>query len=529
MPTDSRCFHRILIVGPAGRLWSVFTSPGAYGVVAVVLVAWVVAGQFLLRTWTTADYWEHLAAIGAFARHPGAPINPYGGPEVPIHLFTPYHLFWGLLGWLTSLPVLYLTPLIALVNVVLLLAAARAVADTFVGERSLVLPVLLAMLFLWLDPPRWSGFYNSGLLPVTAVYPYRLAFPAGLLLATWFCRRQRLSWRVTFIAGIAAAGVFLVHPITGSFVYLLLGLHLLFSPAHSFGARIERIALLAVTGVMATAWPYFPVAAAVLSVSEYGRLAFSGDYGLFYGDAVPGLLLLLALALPSWLHILNTRETSVVSTGMLAVGLLYVVNYVTFHSGVLGRYLIFVVFFLQLHAVRSLVSLPDGWLRPLWRISFAVVLLWLAVPQVRSAAAQVVWYPLETSDAQVPTGLFDGTNFSMVERVADLRRFLGEDRVLLAEKQESWVLPALTGVRVVAVAHASPFLNDYRERLQVVERFFAGEMTEEETAELLAGYQVSAVLVRLEDALLCDKLPADWKPAWTGGGYRLCVAPQDGL
>src|SRR5689334_9092052 len=97
----------------SGRHRDWLTSRGAFVAFAAGVLAFVVLGDIQLSAWSDVDYWEHLAAIGAFARSPLHPLNPYLAGSESTHLFTPFHLFWGLVVAVTGTHAYTIAPLMA--------------------------------------------------------------------------------------------------------------------------------------------------------------------------------------------------------------------------------------------------------------------------------------------------------------------------------------------------------------------------------------------------------------------------------
>jgi len=157
----------------------VLLSRWIFIVFAIVLVGYNVIGMHLLYE-RGSDYWEHLASMYSFARNPVNPPNPYILSDEPTHLFTPYHLFWGVIARILNIHPFWLLPVIAGANVLLFVASTHVFSRKILRDEKYALALALTMLLFWNDPWSWSGFYNFGLLPLTAVFPTgsRYLFPS---------------------------------------------------------------------------------------------------------------------------------------------------------------------------------------------------------------------------------------------------------------------------------------------------------------------------------------------------------------
>ena len=68
--------------------------------------------------------------------------------------------------------------------------------------------------------------------------------------------------------------------------------------------------------------------------------------------------------------------------------------------------------------------------------------------------------------------------------------------VIMADMQDSWILPAVLGWRLVGVMHGNPFLRDSRARRLAVQRFLEPGVDVVERDPILARDLVSRVVVQ---------------------------------
>lgn len=489
-----------------GRLAGVFdrlADPRAYPWFGALLVLYNLAGGSFLHNWGPVDYWEHLAAIDALARDPMRPVAPYFASAQSSHLFTPYHLAWALVAKLTTLRGHVLASLMAAVNTILFLTGARALARRLTGDPRPALWFVLTLLFFWLRPWRWSGFYDFGLLPLTAAYPYWFAFSMTLLmLGRTGAGAGTLAEAVLIASGVAL--VFLTHPLTGSFLAVALAVRGLSQRGTARGARWAALVAPAAGLVAALAWPYFPVAGAMAGAPRFADLSFAGDWVSFY-DKFPLRLLPAGLGAVYFVRAIRTRTWDWVGWTLLVVSAIYVLNPVSVRSAFLSRYVIFLAFMLHCGIVRAL-SLSLGWgtdrsaMNPrLARAILAGYLLVLAPAAALELRTSTGW--LGTPWANLPpspAGDRDVREF--MRRFAAYAAFVGPSDVIMAGMTESYVLPAVLGGHVVGVPHGSPFLHDATARREAVSRFFDPHTTADERRDLLDDYAVTRVLVPRADA-----------------------------
>ncbi|MCD6249899.1 MAG: hypothetical protein J7J98_06195 [candidate division Zixibacteria bacterium] len=489
-------------------------------VVATALVLYVTIGLVFLRTWSTADYWEHLAVIGAFAGNLLQPENPYTGPGNLTHLFTPYHLFWGLVVRLTGLHPIHLTPVVGLTNVVMFLVACRAVSRRFLGDSKYATATCLVLLLAWVIPWEWSGFYNFGMLPGTIVYPYWFAFPLALIIVSRYAESDSRSWGWLVAFGFGAALTFAIHPITGAFLFLSMVLKALLERDVGFPIRLGLIGTVVGAALLPLLWPYFPVMGAILASSRYEMIGFESNYYQFYENLhvrmLPGIL-----AVPAICTAIKSRKFDFLTLGLAVFGLIFAANYVTTRSAVGGRLIVFVIFFLQILIVRSLI---------MWRgtrYGAIIVLLSLFIVggagslQARASLNRLILVSGDRGPSKHRDSLIAGTNFEMLEQFQAMSEHLSTKDVVLSYPMESWVLPSLLGCRVVTVAHANPFMEDFTTRKNVVRRFFSFRMSKAETIEFFNNYRITHALITKDSYNKLSALLPDYKLEWSSGGYVL--------
>src|SRR5262245_4910537 len=493
---EGRAMPRLL-----DELFRRLTDPRTYLTFGLVLAAYNGIGVLYLHSWGPVDLWEHLGTIDAIARSPLRPHDAFVASQTGSHLFTPYHLFWGLLARATSLKAHALMPAMAALNTVLFLFGVRAMTIRLTGHPGLATCFALTLLFFWLRPWAWSGFYNFGLLPLAAIYPYWFAFPLTLL---FLGRLGTEAWkkRTLILYGAGVALVFLVHPLTGSFFALVLAIRGLVEPELSSTARRMRMAA-AVGGLaLALAWPYFSVPALIAAAPHFASRNVAGDWAGFY-DKAPLRLLPASLGAVYYVTALRVGRWDWTGWSLVVVAVLYLLNPLGTRSALVARSVIYLAFLLHCGILRALSQAQPGNADapthrvPLGRdergilVFYLIVLMGAAALECRSALG---WWGAPWTLSS-PSHAGDQGNAHVIRRFAAYEPYLGPSAVVMAGMEESWVIPATAGAHVVGVLHGGPYLPDFEERRTVVRRFFDRGVGATERRSILARYGVTHVLL----------------------------------
>lgn len=484
-----------------------------YVILSALFVAYCTAGQWTLAIAAGSDFWEHLASVNAFSRNLGNPANPYMMSDAPTHLFTPFHLAWGAMARLVNLHPIYLMPLIALASSTAFVIGVRLAAKHIIGDERSASLLLLVMLSFWLLPPEWSGFFHWGMVPVSLTYPYWLSLGVGLVLISVY-RPGNYGLLVAVI--IAAPLLFLVHTITGTFVVGALALRAALSAkATQFQRALFVLTPVAAVG-LAFLWPYF-------SLWEVVRLSqgtsFGGAYPQFYDDAFPTLLpgLTALIFLPT---LFRDRSYRFIVVGLSGVTAVWILNAVTIQSSVFGRYLIYLVWFLQLTIVAGLWALFIGKSRPQIRAAFyllAVVLFVIFIPFSGQSFGPA-------QDLVNRKSLGESLVLSQFGKLREMQDFLTESQVLMADPQTSWRAPGSTGVRVVGMLHRTPFMTQAEavNRIDAIRRFYSPQVSSDQREDILEEFGVTRILISVPDETnLIAGLSGSTNLLWEGGGLSL--------
>ncbi len=477
------------MTGIARFLYRILLSRRAFILFGIALVAYNAIGMHLLYDRGSSDFWEHLAAMNALASHPVHPPNPYVLPDGPTHLFTPYHLLWGVVARILHIHVFWLFPFIAGLHMALFMAGASLFSRYILLDVRYRLVLTLALLFFWIDPWNWSGFCSFAHLPLMAIYPFWFALPASLLILAGYGKSRRQL--PVLLLSLASGFVFLCHPLTGLFLLLGMGAKALTMESIPAAKRAPLVALPPLFAALgALAWPYFPVIPTLLRSNQFAEVGFAGQWQEFYRMAAWKILPAL-LGLPFIVYPIAQRRPTFASLGFLATSGLWLFNGAVLHNSTLARLVAFVAFFGQVAVVQTLQHFERRAGASGVVVAFVLVLALAAPPQIGASFLKLG--PLHDFAHKQPVGTH--SNVAAFREYAPLGQIVGHADVVMAPMANSWELPGVIGCRVVGVAHSNPFLSEYFERRAATEKFFSGEVSEAERSKILSDYAVDYVLV----------------------------------
>jgi hypothetical protein len=443
--------------------------------IALGALAWCTL--YAWRGYFSSDFWEHAAVVRELSVRPFSPEHPLLSVDATHAYFSPYLLAVALAARATGISAISALATAGLVNIVLLILALRRFLVRLLPQGEAAAPyALLFIFFLWgKDAWMWSGFLHIGMLGYDASYPSTFAAAAMFLSLSLLLDALDRGRSLAFI-GIALllALCILTHPPTA--VVLLAGLAALFLARVNNRFLINGVLLAGavVVGVVgALAWPYFPVRQLLVAQPAEFHL-----WNVVFYQGVPAQVWPAMLALPVlvWRLRGNRRDPLVLFVAGLSV--IYALGGITGKYG-LGRVVAYIVVFLQVALGAAVATwearLPArrAWLAPACTLIVILGLLtYTRPPHPRMLRYErPLWY--------------------------DVRSVLTPVRpseVVLADSRTSYMVPVLTGGRVVAWRHPVYWVPDHAERRQAQERFFA-EATDAERHEVIARYRVRWILL----------------------------------
>ena len=448
---------------------------------AVALGALAVCAAYAWRGYFCSDFWEHSAIVREVAARPFSPRHPLLAVDVPHAYVSPYLLAVGLAARATGASPTSALAAAGLVNLLLLVLALRRFLVRLPGGEAAAPYALLFMLFLWgRDAWMWSGFFHIGMLGFNASYPSTFAAAAMFLCLSLLLDVLDRGRRLALIeVALLVAFVVITHPPTA--VVVLAGLAALFLGRVRNSVLTSGVLLVGavVAGVAAAlAWPYFPV----LKLFVTQPAEFHTYHRVFY-EGVPTQVWPAIVALPVLLWRLreSRRDPLVLLVAFLAV--IYAIGAVTGKYG-LGRVIAYIVVFIQI-ALGAAVALWESRLptRRAWLVPACTLMVILGLfvydrPPLPRRYERPLWHDVGTILTPVRPG-----------------------DVVLADSRTSYMVPVLTGGRVVAWRHPVYWVPDHAERQEAQARFFRAA-TDDERRAVIARYRVRWILLNRQEVRL---------------------------
>jgi len=450
---------------------------------AVALGALALCALYAWRGYFSSDFWEHAAVVRELSVRPFSPKHPLLSVDATHAYFSPYLLAVALAARATGISAISALATAGLVNIVLLVLALRRFLVRLLPQGEAAAPyALLFIFFLWgKDVWMWSGFLHIGMLGYDASYPSTFAAAAMFLSLSLLLDALDRGHSLAYI-GVAflLALCVLTHPPTA--VVLFAGLAALFLARVDNRFLINSVLLVGsvVAGVAAAvAWPYFPVLQLLVA-----QPAEFHSWNLVFYQGVTAQVWPAICALPVLLWRLrgSRRDPLVLFVAVLIV--IYALGGITGKYG-LGRVIAYIVVLIQI-ALGAAVATGESRLPPrrAWLAAACTLMVLLGLlaytrpPLPRLKYERPLWYDVGSILTPVRPG-----------------------EVVLADSRTSYMVPVLTGGRVVAWRHPVYWVPDHAERRQAQERFFAAA-TDAERRAVIARYQVRWILLNRREVSL---------------------------
>lgn len=459
-----------------------------------------------------ADIWEYAATVrelSARLLHPQNPLLALPGNTSP--RFTPYTIVWGLFMRATGLAVFPVMGIAALANFLLLVTGIRRFASRRFGSPALPLTLLATMLLVWGQGYAQATAYHLEFLLVSLSYMGIFAFAICLHalagLAAWLDGEGPGA-----LARYGAVMViaFICHPITALFGFTAAAAMLVAAREWKRGALLQAVPLMALGAALA--WPYFDYWTVLTkgATETWFRMPLFENRALALGPlllAVP-LVFLQGFARKRWFVLLGA---------LFCFGIYLVSCLRDIRIG--GRFLIFTAFFVHLAIALTLVDAGvfrrETWTSGGRRCAMAGgLILFLFVPALP-------WRALGLRRQ------IDRVILPPAGALWTLQGDLHGGDVVMTDPATGYVIPAITGARVVAQAKGDPLIQPEIERRRAdAWKFFREPMAAGARREMLRGYGVTHVLIDRRqvpelDPSLARTLPAIAEEVTTRDGVTL--------
>ncbi len=453
------------------------------------------------------DYREHVASIREMSLKLLSPGNPLIEDSRPTLRYTPYIFLLAAITKFTPLSLFTVVKIASFCSFILFLAGLYLWSMEYFRDRTMPLYVLVCLLFLWGKPFGYSNEYCLRFFAYTAFYPSLVSFSlsfSGLYFLLLFLRLEKKKYYLYYL--FCSAVIFLTHPLTGSF-FLLCSFLLVLTEGK---CRMKQSALLfagfAVTGLLALLWPYYPFLEAVAkstTTAWYDFKMYLYDINNAYriGPAFLGIPVLLLL--------LKKRKHLFIVSGFIACSGIYFFGR-QMDIFLLDRYIFFIMFFLHLALA--------WYLRTLGVLSFAAIkksvftldaksvpVLFFTAVLCISIFYQTAKLGFEQAGCQInftPLPAVSGYE-NPLDNYNQVRNFLNTGDIVLSDPLTSWLIPAFTGAKIVALYHNSPMVRDNNIRTQDVLEFYDVKTATQDRKNIIAKYSATHVLLnrsRMKDA-----------------------------
>ena len=449
----------------------------------------------LAKPWgLETDFWDTAAAVRELSVRPFHPSHPLLSlPAQFSPRFNPYTLFWGLIKQATRLDIFTTMGLAGITNFVIFMTGLFLFVSDKFKNRSLPVYAFLTMLWVWGSGYGHSNAYHLEMLLITL--PYASFFAFGLSLnALYFLNRYITGsrWHDLLFYAATSALAFVSHPVTGCFCYLAALAVLLENGNWKTLISLQGVPLLALGGALL--WPYFSYWDLFTKNSVITTLRsplFSRQIQAL-GPALIGVPIVIFYA--------SRKRYSFILIGLVLCSLFYGFSFLG-NIQIGARFILFAVFFLHLGIALYLAEAKVSRLSELQKSFHAdgallfllFVLLVIPVPFRVGGMAGLLF----------PDGHIRLHGYaSPVKPYLFLSRHLtGGDVVLASDWQEGFLLPAITGCRIIEPRNSFTLLikEESLQRKKDVAAFFQGPLTLEERIEFLRRYRATHILVDLKD------------------------------
>ncbi|MFX0200747.1 MAG: hypothetical protein ACFFCW_31900 [Candidatus Hodarchaeota archaeon] len=447
------------------------------------------------------DFWETAATVRELSVnffHPSNPILRLPGDTSP--RFVPYTMFWGLFKKITYLGIFATMGIAGVINYfIFIFGLYRFISKQFKID-SLPTYTLGTMLLIWGSGYTWANAYHLEMFFVTL--PYVGFFAFGLSLNALYylnCYCEENKWRHLFFYSLLSVISFVTHPITGAFCFVAALALLVTYENFKRAVFLQGVVLLAFGSSLI--WPYFnywDTFTNGVAQDWFESPLFSGTIGAL-GSSVMGFSIVAIYALRGkYMFLLY---------GLLLCSFIYIISRV---ADILigGRFIFFSAFFLHLAIALYINQNKILSLKKIWDsfrtdgLAIIVIFMLLApsgIYRVKEMRKHI--FRFHNGPSQI------NSYNSPAKPYLFLSKHLSYGDVLLVNAHEGWVVPAITGARVVAPQKLNPLMaEESNQRKRDVAKFFKSRLSSEDRIRLITKYSVTHILIN-------HKNERDWDPS----------------
>lgn len=462
----------------------IFSEKSFYIISTLILLYAVVGTIFLECFYVNYDLWDHVAQISAFRDNLLNPVDPYIRAGNISHILTPYHQLLGMAAQLTGLSSLIILYIAGIFNLIFFLYSVRITALHMFGDSKYSLVVLMVLLGFWIYAPGSSGVYDFSLIPVTLGYPYRAVFPILLIVVSKI--RSDLSVRAYLSFSFLTALVFTIHPLSGAFLMLFIGVKPL--EDNEWSKRKILVMLMPLFSlILSFFWPYYPVLKFIASAQYLSVFNLPEAYNFYYKTIYTITLLLI----PSIITIKEKLKAQEYDFRLLLLTLLtplLALNYFFFHNEPLARFIVLLTLVLHFLTIEWLIT---KWLtkRKSYQMAFFVTTGILLVMQIQFSFTTISIFP----DILKNKPLGHHSNIRYYYEYQQLDAWIKDGGVILAPVNISIMIARVTRQNVVTYYNANPAIPGTKEKSADVGNYFSTSSIKEKNV-ILAKYQVKYIV-----------------------------------
>jgi hypothetical protein len=314
--------------------------------------------------------------------------------------------------------------------------------------------------------------------------------------------------------------VFISHPVTTSFLRILLAIKVLNMPGAAVMDVLQPVAIGLVACALGLLWPYYSIATLIFAAGSTAD--FFGSVHVFYQNPLrqmgPAVLGIAAIPLAA-----SSYRIRFLVIAFATLAAIFALNYVWNFSHIFSRYLIFIILILQIMSVAGIAQIRTSPIGPIVVTAFVLVIAVAGLFQARLALWSVYGVYLD-----LVSGAPLGSN-STASDFQDLTNFgqsvTEPDAVVMSPRRLAYPVAALTGLRVVAVLNATPTMLDFRSRADDADLFFDASTSCEIREEILARRKVDFGFVPQGDVFAPSIAACGW-PRVTEGERYVFYAPS---
>lgn len=466
----------------------IFSDKSFYTVCTLLLVYGIIGTIFLECFYVNYDIWDHVAQITAFRDNLFNPVDPYARAENISHILTPYHQLLGLTAKITGLSPLMIFSIAGIFNLIFFLYSVRITARCMFSDHKYSMIVLIVLLGFWIYAPGSSGVYDFSLIPVTLGYPYRAVFPILLIVIAKIRNNLGVGAYVSFT--LLTALVFTIHPLSGTFLMLVIGAKSLMGNEWN-KKKIVMIIMPVISLILTFFWPYYPVLKFISSAQNLSVFNLPEAY-YFYYQTTYTISLLLVPSIIVMNEKLKIKEYDFRLLLLLLLTPLLTLNYFIFHNEPLARFS--VLFTLMLH------FLTIEWLITKWltrgnshRNAFLVVTGILLIMQMEFSFTTISLFP----DILKNKPLGYHSNFRYYNEYQQLDVWIKDGGIILAPLNVSVMISRTTHQYVVAYYYPNPAIPGTKEKSADVDKYFSTSSFSEKNS-ILKKHKVKYLITKEE-------------------------------